>query len=94
MASRTVTISSAAGLHAAAAVIAGIAAGYQHEVLLHIDADDYGTPDPADAASALMIMALGAAHGDAVTVTSPDAGAVDTIASVIESGGNPPSPRG
>lgn len=41
--------------------------------------------DKTDAASALMIMAMGAEHGDDVTVTSDNAAAVERIAALIAS---------
>lgn len=84
MASKTVTVGSTVGLHARpATLIADAAAEYDEEILLElVDAED--DDEPADAASSLMIMALGAEHGDKVTVTSDDAGAVEKIAALIE----------
>lgn len=84
MASKTVTVGSTVGLHARpATVIADAAAEYDEEILIElVDGDD--DDEPADAASSLMIMALGAEHGDQVTVTSDDADAVEKIAALIE----------
>jgi len=84
MASKTVTVGSAVGLHARpAAVIADAAAEYDDEILLTLVGDEDG--EEADAASSLMIMALGAEKGDQVTVTSDNAEAVEKIAALIES---------
>lgn len=84
MASKTVTVGSAVGLHARpAAVVADAAAEYDDEILLTLVGDEDG--EEADAASALMIMALGAEKGDQVTVTSDNAEAVEKIAALIES---------
>lgn len=84
MASKTVTVGSTVGLHARpATLIADAAAEYDEEILIElVDGDD--DDEPADAASSLMIMALGAEHGDQVTVTSDDAAAVEKIAALIE----------
>ncbi|KGF16952.1 HPr family phosphocarrier protein [Corynebacterium freneyi] len=84
MASKTVTVGSTVGLHARpATLIADAAAEYDEEILIElVDGDD--DDEPADAASSLMIMALGAEHGDQVTVTSDDADAVEKIAALIE----------
>lgn len=83
MASKTVTVGSAVGLHARpAAVIADAAAEYDDEILLTLVGDEDG--EEADAASSLMIMALGAEKGDQVTVTSDNAEAVEKIAALIE----------
>lgn len=84
MASKTVTVGSTVGLHARpATLIADAAAEYDDEILIElVDGDD--DDEPADAASSLMIMALGAEHGDQVTVTSDDAEAVEKIAALIE----------
>ena len=84
MASKTVTVGSAVGLHARpAAVVADAAAEYDDEILLTLVGDEDG--EEADAASSLMIMALGAEKGDQVTVTSDNAEAVEKIAALIES---------
>ncbi|MDY0114033.1 MAG: HPr family phosphocarrier protein [Corynebacterium sp.] len=84
MASKTVTVGSTVGLHARpATLIADAAAEYDEEILIELVASD-DDDEPADAASSLMIMALGAEHGDEVTVTSDDADAVEKIAALIE----------
>lgn len=84
MASKTVTVGSAVGLHARpAAVVADAAAEYDDDIILTLVGDEDG--EEADAASSLMIMALGAEKGDEVTVTSDNAEAVEKIAALIES---------
>ncbi|WP_027020043.1 HPr family phosphocarrier protein [Corynebacterium sputi] len=84
MASTTVTVGSTVGLHARpATVIADAAAEYDDEILLElVDAEDDDI-EPADAASSLMIMALGAEHGDTITITSDNAEAVEKIAALV-----------
>lgn len=84
MASTTVTVGSTVGLHARpATVISDAAAEYDDEILLElVDAEDDDI-EPADAASSLMIMALGAEHGDTVTITSDNAEAVEKIAALV-----------
>lgn len=82
MASKTVKVGSTVGLHARpATVIADVAGEYDEEILLTLVGGD---DDETDAASSLMIMAMGAEHGDEVTVTSDNAEAVEEIASLIE----------
>lgn len=84
MASKTVKVGSAVGLHARpASIISDAASQYDEDIFLALpgDADDDGE---TDAASSLMIMALGAEQGDEVTVTSENAEAVDKIAALIE----------
>lgn len=83
MASQTVTVGSAVGLHARpAAIIAEAAGEFDEEILLSLVGSD--DDDETDAASSLMIMALGAEQGDQITVTSENADAVDKIAALIE----------
>ncbi|MBB3116553.1 HPr family phosphocarrier protein [Corynebacterium bovis] len=83
MATKTVTVGSTVGLHARpATLISEAAAKFDDEILLTLVGDD--DAEPADAGSSLMIMALGAEHGDSVTVTSEDADAVDAVAALIE----------
>ena len=80
MATKTVTVGSSVGLHARpAALIAEQAGQLGSSVTL-------STPGgaPVDAASALMIMTLGAKMGDSVEVSGDDEGAVDTIAALVE----------
>ena len=79
MPTKTVTVGSSVGLHARpAALIAEAAEELGSEVLL-------GTPgeEPVDASSALMIMTLGAGHGDTVEVSGDDESAVETIAALV-----------
>ncbi|AHI22990.1 HPr family phosphocarrier protein [Corynebacterium vitaeruminis] len=82
MASKTVVVGSAVGLHARPASIIAEAAGeYDDDIFLSLEGEE---DDETDAASSLMIMALGAEHGDKVTVTSDNAEAVEKIAALIE----------
>lgn len=81
MASTTVVVGSAVGLHARpATIIAEAAADLDADVTIALeDGDD----EPVDAGSALMIMTLGAENGDTVIVESDDQAAVDAIAALI-----------
>ncbi|QNN52208.1 HPr family phosphocarrier protein [Nocardioides mesophilus] len=80
MPSKTVTVGSAVGLHARpAALIAEEAGKLGSSVTLATTGGD-----PVDAASALMIMTLGAKQGDSVEVSGEDQQAVDTIATLVE----------
>lgn len=84
MASKTVKVGSTVGLHARPATVIADAAGeYDEEIVLTLAGSD--DDDETDAASSLMIMAMGAEFGDEVTVTSDNAKAVDAIAALIES---------
>ncbi|WP_018024834.1 HPr family phosphocarrier protein [Corynebacterium ulceribovis] len=85
MASKTVVVGSTVGLHARpATLISEAALEYDDEILIElVDADE--DDEPADAASSMMIMALGAEHGDQVTVSSDNAEAVEKIAAMVES---------
>ena len=81
MASKTVIVGSAVGLHARpAAIIAEAADKYDDEILLSLPGGD----DPVDAASSLLIMTLGAEKGATVVVESDNAAAVEEIAGLIE----------
>ena len=83
MASKTVKVGSTVGLHARPATVIADAAGeYDDEILLTLVGGD--DDDGTDAASSLMIMAMGAEHDDEVTVTSDNADAVEKIAALIE----------
>lgn len=83
MASKTVKVGSHVGLHARPATVIADAAGkYDDEIILSLVGGD--DEDETDAASALMIMAMGAEYGDEVTVTSNNPKAVDAIAGLIE----------
>ncbi|VXB74986.1 HPr family phosphocarrier protein [Nocardioides sp. AX2bis] len=80
MPSKSVTVGSAVGLHARPAALISEAAG-------DLDSDVFlGLPGgtPVDAASALMIMTLGAGNGDTVEVSGDDQGDVDAIAALVE----------
>lgn len=80
MPSKSVTVGSAVGLHARPAALISEAAG-------DLDSDvSIGLPGgtPVDAASALMIMTLGAGNGDTVEVSGDDQGDVDAIAALVE----------
>jgi len=80
MASKTVIVGSAVGLHARpASIIAEAAADYDDEILLSVPGED-----PVDAGSSLLIMTLGAEKGASVTVESDNAEAVEKIAGLIE----------
>ena len=83
MASKTVKVGSSVGLHARPASISDDAAGeYDEDIFLTLVGGD--DDDETDAASSLMIMALGAEQGDEVTVTSDNEDAVEKIAALIE----------
>jgi phosphocarrier protein HPr len=80
MPSRTVIVGSAIGLHARpAALIAEAAEKYDDEVTLAVEGEE-----PVDAASALMIMTLGAENGAQVTVASDNTQALAEIAAMVE----------
>lgn len=84
MATKTVTVGSAVGLHARPATIIAEAAGeYDEDIFLSLVGEE-DDEDPTEAASSLMIMALGAEKGDEVVVTSENAEAVEKIAGLIE----------
>lgn len=73
MASKSVIVGSSVGLHARpAAIIAEAAAGLGVTI------------NGVDAASSLMLMTLGAKHGDTVEVAGDDEAAVATIADLVE----------
>ena len=83
MASKTVKVGSSVGLHARpASIIADAAAEFDEDIFLALVGEE--DDDVTDAASSLMIMALGAEQGDEVTVTSENAEAVEKIAALIE----------
>ena len=63
-------------------LIADAAGEYDDEIVLTLAGGD--EDDETDAASSLMIMAMGAEFGDEVTVTSDNAEAVDKIAALIQ----------
>lgn len=79
MPSRTVTVGSSVGLHARPAqLIAEAAEELGSEVTLAVAGEE-----PVDASSALLIMTLGASHGDQVEVAGEDQAAVDRIAELV-----------
>lgn len=83
MASKTVVVGSAVGLHARpAAIIAEAAEAYDDEILLTLVGGD--DDEGVDAASSLMIMTLGAEKGSEVIVESDNEEAVEKIAALIE----------
>ena len=75
MPSKSVVVGSAVGLHARPAAIIAEAAGGPRPAV---------TINGVDASSSLMIMTLGAEHGDTVEVPGDDQSAVDTIAALVE----------
>ena len=81
--SRSATVADAAGLHARpAAKVAEMAAEASGDIVIAFD------DDRADADSAMMLMSLGAAQGDTVTIIgdSADKPIVDKIADAIAEG--------
>ena len=80
MASKTVIVGSAVGLHARPA---SIIAEYDEDIFLSKVGEE-DDEEPTEAASSLMIMAMGAEKGDQVVVTSDNAEAVEKIAGLIE----------
>lgn len=80
MPSKTVLVGSAVGLHARpAAIIAEAAGDLDSEVTLTVAGGE-----PVGAASALMIMTLGASQGDSVEVAGDSEADVDVIAALVE----------
>ena len=80
MATKTVTVGSAIGLHARpAAIIAEEVVKAGVDVTLAVDGGE-----PVDAGSALMIMTLGAGNGAQVTVDCDDADVLATVAGLVE----------
>ena len=80
MPTKSVVVGSAVGLHARPAALISEAAGdLDSDVSIAVPG---GTP--VDAASALMIMTLGAGNGDTVEVSGDDDGDVATIAALVE----------
>ena len=84
MASKTVKVGSSVGLHARpASIIADAAGEYDEDIFLSLVGEE-DDDNETDAASSLMIMALGAEQGDEVTATSDNEEAVEKIAGLIE----------
>ena len=80
MASKTVIVGSAVGLHARpAAIISEAVVNAGVPVTLALDGGE-----AVDAGSALMIMTLGAGNGAAVTIAADDEAVVNTIAELVE----------
>ena len=75
MPSKSVTVGSSVGLHARPAALIAAKAG-------DLGADV--TINGVDASSSLMLMTLGAKHGDTVEVESDDEAALDAIAAMVE----------
>lgn len=80
MPSRTVTVGSSVGLHARPAAVIAQAVGQSGVTVTVATAGG----EPVDAGSALMLMTLGAKHGDEVTVSSDDESTLEKIASLVE----------
>jgi phosphocarrier protein len=81
MPTTSVTVGSTVGLHARpAAIISEAAAELDSEVLIGLPGDE-----PVDAGSSLMIMTLGAGHGDTVEVSGDVEADVATIAALVAS---------
>ncbi|MDN5765771.1 MAG: HPr family phosphocarrier protein [Humibacillus sp.] len=79
MATRTVTIASAVGLHARpASLFVEAATNTGLDVEISKDGDD-----PVDATSILGVMALGAKHGEEVTLTADGDGADEALDSLV-----------
>lgn len=78
MAERTVTIASASGLHARPAAIFSKAAGEQPA---QVTIEKTGG-NPVQASSILMLMTLGAGHGDEVTLRAEGDGAEESVAAL------------
>lgn len=80
MATKSVVVGSAVGLHARpAAIISEAAAELDSEVTIGLPGEE-----GVDASSALLIMTLGAGNGATVEVSGDDEAAVDTIAQLVE----------
>ncbi len=79
MATRTVTIASSVGLHARpAALFVEAATNTGLDIEISKDGDD-----PVDATSILGVMALGAKHGEEVTLTAEGDGAEEALESLV-----------
>ena len=80
MPTQSVVVGSAVGLHARpATIISDAAADLGSEVFIGLPGDE-----AVDAGSSLLIMTLGAGHGDTVEVSGDDQAAVDQIAALVE----------
>lgn len=76
---RTVTVGSPVGLHARPAKLVAAAAA-DLPAVVHIATDG----DPVDARSLLSLLALGAEHGDTVTLTAAGEGAAESVDALAE----------
>jgi len=77
---RLIAVGSSVGLHARPAAIIADAAGRESSaVRLALPGQE-----PVDASSALLLMTLGAEHGDKVEISGEDPAAVDRIAALVE----------
>lgn len=79
MSTRTVVIASSVGLHARPAALFVQAAT---DTGLDVEISKNGD-DPVDATSILAVMALGAKHGEEVTLTAEGEGADEALASLV-----------
>ena len=79
MPTKTVVVGSAVGPHARpASIISDAAADLDSEVLIGLPGDE-----AVDAGSSLLIMTLGAGHGDTVEVSGDVEADVETIAALV-----------
>ena len=79
MPTKSVVVGSAVGLHARpATIISDAAADLDSEVLIGIPGDE-----AVDAGSSLLIMTLGAGHGDTVEVSGDVGADVEVIAALV-----------
>lgn len=84
MASKTIVVGSAVGLHARPATLVAQAAGrYDDEISIRLS--DMTAEEAVDAGSSLLIMSLGAEHGDEVILESDNEEALADLAALIES---------
>lgn len=80
MATKTVKVGASVGLHARpAAVIADFVSRSGHTVKLST-----ASKGPVDAKSTMMIITLGAKHGDDVAIECDDKATLDGVAALIE----------
>ena len=82
MPQRMVTVGSRVGLHARPAGLIS-AAVFDSGKQVTLALPDQPEIDPVDASSALVLMTLGAEHGERVVVTCDDESVLDRIASMV-----------
>lgn len=82
MPQRTVTVGSPVGLHARPAGLIS-AAVFDSGRLVMLALPDQPDVEPVDASSALVLMTLGAEHGERVLVTCDDETVLDQIATMV-----------